>query len=127
MIAFLRLLHHMLVGVELSFALKSESIDTSELLVLGISSPVGSCEFVELEAVLWNLVRELDMRPLTHIDEGRSREFTEICEILVHRILELPDIGIKSDNRLSLRCEIVDHLELVDLTESRGKSSSLSN
>jgi hypothetical protein len=49
------------------------------------------------------------------------------CEILVHRILELADIGIKSDNRLSLRCEIVDHLQLVDLTECSGKSPSISD
>ena len=32
--------------------------------------------------------------------------------------MELADIGIKSYNRLSLCCEILDHLELVDLTES---------
>ena len=107
----------MLVGVELSFGLKSETIYTSELFILGISSPVRTCELVELERVLWYLVRELDMRPLTHIDECRSREFTETGESCIDWIVELPDIGIKSDNSLSLCCEILDHLELVDLTK----------
>jgi hypothetical protein len=41
--------------------------------------------------------------------------------------VELADIGIKTDNRLSLRCEILDHLELVDLTESSGECLCISD
>ena len=111
----------MLVGIELSFAIKSETIDTSELLILRISSPVGSCELIELERVLWNLVRELDMRPLTHIDEGCSRVFTKIGESSIYRILEFPDIRIKTYYRFSLLLELIHHFYLIDLAECREK------
>ena len=126
-VAFFGFFHHRVVGIEFRLGVKSEAIDTRELLVLGITSPVCTRYLVEFEAIFWYLGSELDMRPLTHIDKSRSRELTEIRKIHVYRILELPDIGIKADNRLSLRCKILDHLVLVVFTERLGKSLRISD
>lgn len=74
MIAFFRFFHHRLIGIELTLGSEGEPIDTSELAILRITSPVGSGNFIDLEAVFGDHIRIHDMRPLTHIDEGRSAE-----------------------------------------------------
>ena len=69
-VAFFCFFHHRVVGIEFRLGVKGKTIDTCELLVLGITSPVRTCYLVECEAIFWYLGSELDMRPLTHIYES---------------------------------------------------------
>jgi hypothetical protein len=127
MIALLRLFHHVLVCFQFLGSLECEPIDTCELLVLRVSSPVCTCELIELEAIFWDLIRIRDVRSLTHIDKCRGTILTQISETSIYRIMELPDIGIKTYHRLTLRFELIDHLDLVHFTECREKCSSIGN
>ena len=151
-VALLCFFHHRLVGIEFALVRECESIDTSELFIFRISSPVCTCYLIESEAIFWDITRLYDVRSLTHIDKSRSAKVkfclslrlcnyssSLVCidskriwiiqelESCIDGIIELTDIGKERYRDFTTSFEVTYHLMFVYLAESKCKDLGICN
>jgi hypothetical protein len=67
------------VVLEFLFVVETENVDTCQLLVLLVATPIGAGEGVDREAVSWNFARVLKMRTGAHIFERTVFVEANLC------------------------------------------------